>query len=235
MATTVEDWSQYGISMEEKDKLVGEVIRYMLFKTHQNSGCPIKRTELTQLVTKNYHQRNLPASVINEATYKLSSIFGYEMRELQRSQPSSKNQSQLSQQNVADSKSYILISQLPPNVYKKYVVDVNTAHLTGFTFVIVSIVHLAGGKIPAESLFTHMRRMGLSENEESHPLFGNVKHALELLVQQRYLQKDNVNGPEGNTLYYELAERALDGPISDKIKEYVSQIVKNDHNPVDDD
>lgn len=49
---------------------------------------------------------------------------------------------------VADSKSYILISQLPPNVYEKYVVDVNTAHLSGFTFVIISIVYLAGGKIP---------------------------------------------------------------------------------------
>ncbi|KAI9091217.1 hypothetical protein K1719_028281 [Acacia pycnantha] len=170
--------------MEEKDKLVGEVIRYMLFKTHQNSGCPIKRTELTQLA-------------------------------------------QLSQQNVADSKSYVLISQLPSNVYKKYVDDENSAHLSGFTFVIVSIVHLAGGKITAESLFSHMRRMGLSENEESHPLLGNVKHALELLVQQRYLQKDNVNGPKGNTLFYDLAERSLDGPISDKIKEYVSQKVRD--------
>lgn len=49
---------------------------------------------------------------------------------------------------VADPKSYILVSQLPPEVYKRYVEDVNTAHLTGFTFVIVSIVHLAGGKIP---------------------------------------------------------------------------------------
>ena len=41
----------------------------------------------------------------------------------------------------------------------------------------------------------------------------------------RYLKKDNVNGPEGNTLFYELAERALDGPTYDKIKEYVSQVV----------
>ncbi|KAF7811812.1 melanoma-associated antigen 2 [Senna tora] len=185
MANATDDWSQYGISLEEKDKLVGEVIRYMLFKTHQNSGCPIKRAELTQLVTKNYHQRHLSALMINEAKEKLSSIFGYEMRELQRSQPSSKNQTQLSQQSVADSKSYVLISQLPPSVYKKYVIDVNSAHLTGFTFVIVSIVHLAGGKIPEESLFSHMRRMGLSENEESHPILGNIKLALELLVQQR--------------------------------------------------
>lgn len=41
----------------------------------------------------------------------------------------------------------------------------------------------------------------------------------------RYLQKDKVNGPEGNTVYYELAERALDGSISDKVKEYISQVV----------
>lgn len=48
---------------------------------------------------------------------------------------------------VAD-KSYVLISQLPPNVYEKYVANENTAHMSGFTFVIISIVHLAGGKIP---------------------------------------------------------------------------------------
>jgi len=48
----------------------------------------------------------------------------------------------------ADSKSYILTSQLPPNVYEKYVVDEKTVHLSEFTFVIISIVHLAGGKIP---------------------------------------------------------------------------------------
>lgn len=49
---------------------------------------------------------------------------------------------------ATDAKSYVLISQLPAEVYKKYVEDVNMAHLTGFTFVVISIVHLAGGKIP---------------------------------------------------------------------------------------
>ncbi|KAI4307398.1 hypothetical protein L6164_030595 [Bauhinia variegata] len=226
MANATED---FGISKEEMDKLVGEVIRYILFKTHQTSGCPIKREELTQLVTKSYHQRNLPASVINEAKEKLSSIFGYEVRELQRCQPSSKNQMRLSQQNVSDSKSYVLISQLPPDACKQFVVNVNTAHLTGFTFVIVGIVYLTGGKIPEESLWNHMKRMCLCEDEQSHPVLGNVKQALENLVLQRYLQKDKINSPEGNILYYELAERALDGPVSDRIKEYITQIVKNDN------
>ncbi|KAK7272721.1 hypothetical protein RJT34_29517 [Clitoria ternatea] len=232
MANDVEDFSQFGISKEEKDKLVGEVIRYMLFKTHQNSGCPIKREELTQLITKNYHQRNLPTFVINEAKEKLSSIFGYEMRELQRALPSSKTQGRLSQQNVVEAKSYILISQLPPDVYEKYVVDVDSVHLSGFTFVMISIVYLAGGKIPEENLWSQMRRIGLGENEDNHPVLGNVKQALELLVQQRYLQKDKVNGPEGNIVYYELAERALDGPISNKVKEYISQIA-TDNGSVD--
>lgn len=41
----------------------------------------------------------------------------------------------------------------------------------------------------------------------------------------RYLQKDKVNGPEGSTLFYELAERALDAPVYDRIKEYISQVL----------
>lgn len=112
----------------------------------------------------------------------------------------------------------------------------------------------------AEQLWHHLRRMGLHETDESNPVLGNIKQALEMLVQQRlevwvgtycllygvfiarvahstmilcinkhallwrYLQKDKVNGPEGNTLVYELAERALDGPVNDRIKEYISQV-----------
>lgn len=54
---------------------------------------------------------------------------------------------------VADAKSYVIMSKIPAEVYRKYVEDVNTAHLTGFTFVVISIVHLAGGKI-AEGMQT---------------------------------------------------------------------------------
>nr|GMD29801.1 non-structural maintenance of chromosomes element 3 homolog [Ipomoea batatas] len=63
-----------------------------MFKTEQSSGCPIKREDLTQLITgKNYRQRNLPAFVINEARKKLEEIFGYEMKELQRARSSTTN------------------------------------------------------------------------------------------------------------------------------------------------
>ncbi|KAL2893807.1 Non-structural maintenance of chromosomes element 3-like protein [Bienertia sinuspersici] len=228
MSASGEDLSQFDISDEEKDRLVAEVIRYILFKTYQSSGCPIKRDELTQIITKNYRQRALPAAVIDKAREKLAVTFGYELKELQRTRPSTKTQTRYSQQSAADMRSYIVVSQLPADVYKKYVEDIYTAHLTGFTFVIVSIVHLAGGKISEENLWHHMRRMGLHETDENHPALGSVKVSLEALVQQRYLQKDKVNGPEGNTVMYELAERALDGEVSNKIKEYITQIVNKE-------
>jgi len=47
-----------------------------------------------------------------------------------------------------DSKSYVLVSELPLEVFKKHVVDETTSPVTGFTFVVLAIVQLAGGKIP---------------------------------------------------------------------------------------
>lgn len=51
-----------------------------------------------------------------------------------------------------DAKSYVIISQLRPDVYSEYVEDANTAHVSGFTFVVLSIVHLAGGKLSEGNL-----------------------------------------------------------------------------------
>ncbi|CAI9292859.1 unnamed protein product [Lactuca saligna] len=38
-------------------------------------------------------------------------------------------------------------SKLDPGVYKKHVEDTTKSNLTGFAFVVIGIVHLAGGKI----------------------------------------------------------------------------------------
>ncbi|VFQ84313.1 unnamed protein product [Cuscuta campestris] len=234
MAGSGEDFAQFDISVEEKDKLVGEVIRYVLFKTDQSSGCPIKREELTQLITgKSYRQRNLPAFIINEARDKLEAIFGYEMKELQRTRVSANNRH--SQQVSGEAKSYILVSKLPPKAYKECVEDKNKSHFNGFAFVVISIIYLSGGNIAEEDLWRHLRRLGLMETDENHPVLGNLKMTLESLIQQRYLHKEKVNGPEGNAIHYELAERALDGDINNRMKEHISKIVQKDIVSLDDD
>ncbi|KAG8100732.1 hypothetical protein GUJ93_ZPchr0013g36762 [Zizania palustris] len=224
MATS-SDYAQIDLSTEEKDKLVAEVMRHVLFKTHQTAGCPIKREELTLIVTKNYRQRALPALVIKEAGDRLAATFGYEMRELQRTRTPSTRSSRPSQQQInVDAKSYVLISNLDPEVYSKHVEHKEVAHVSGFTFVIISIVHLAGGKISEEDLWHQLKRLGLNENNENHPVLGNNKQALEHLVLLRYLLKEKLTGPEGNCVMYELAERALDESISGRLKDYISQV-----------
>ncbi|KAL2936936.1 ADP-ribosylation factor-like protein 6-interacting protein 6, partial [Bienertia sinuspersici] len=81
--------------------------------------------------------RALLAAVIDKAEKKLAITFGYELKDLQRTRPSRKTQTRHSQQSAADMISYIVVSQLHAD--KKYVKDINTAHLTVFTFVIVTL------------------------------------------------------------------------------------------------
>ncbi|CAH2046763.1 unnamed protein product [Thlaspi arvense] len=101
--------SHFHVSKEETDKLVSEVIRIVLFKSHQNSGCSIKREDLTQIVTKNYRQRNLATYVINEAKRKLSNVFCYDLKQIQRSRPPSTGQTRLPQ---SQSKTVALLIKL---------------------------------------------------------------------------------------------------------------------------
>jgi len=220
-----ENLSQADISTEERDKLVAEMMRYMLFKLHQHPGVPVKREELAQLVTKNYRQRNLPAVVITQAQKKFATIFGYEMKELQRSRPTKSNNVRSSQQSTTESKSYILKSMLPEELRTKLVDNKETSHFLGLTFAIVGIVQLAGGKIPEDALWQYLRRLGLDEHDEKHPQFGNVKQAIETIVKQRYIQKEKAIGPEGDMIVYELAERALDDIVNGRLKESITQIV----------
>lgn len=44
------------------------------------------------------------------------------------------------------------------------------------------------------------------------------------LICCRYVQKDKSNGPEGLTLYYELAERGLQATTSTSFKECITQV-----------
>ncbi|GKA41581.1 melanoma-associated antigen 8 isoform X1 [Tanacetum coccineum] len=136
-------WYVAPVDDKEGDKLVLEVIRYVLLKSQQSSGCLIKRDELTQL-----------------AFNKLSTFFGYDVKELQRVRPSSTNQARAPQR---------------------------------FTFVSIGIVHLVEGKITEgiiaalKTLWHHLGRLGMSQDDERHTDFASTKQAVETLVQQRYL------------------------------------------------
>lgn len=43
------------------------------------------------------------------------------------------------------------------------------------------------GLIRADTLWTQLKRMGINEFDNSHPVFGNIKEAIQTLVKQRYV------------------------------------------------
>lgn len=59
----------------EVDKLTAEAVRYMLFKSYKQPNVPVKREELAALITENYKQRNLPATVIAAAQVRMHTGF----------------------------------------------------------------------------------------------------------------------------------------------------------------
>ncbi|KAL6614830.1 hypothetical protein ACP70R_037100 [Stipagrostis hirtigluma subsp. patula] len=206
------------IDIEEKDKLVAKVIRYMLFKS-----CPVTREELTGIVTKDYRHHVQPSLdsasitglvslVIDEARDRFAATFGYEMRELQRTAPTT------SSQPLPDvrEKSYVLVSQLNQEVYSKYVEDKEAAHQNGFAFTVISLVHLAGGQIREADLWRHLKRLGLKNDDDE-------KQRLQLVVNQRYLlRKKELCGREWH-VKYELAERANDESFLANLKNCISK------------
>eukprot|EP00249_Psilotum_nudum_P010286 c22451_g1_i1 orf=348-974(-) len=203
-------------------------MRYMLFKNYQQPGVPVRREELTQLITKNYKAKNLPNTVIQKAQLKFARIFGYEMREIIRLRHTKGAAGQNSSQGAGEVKSYVLKSMLSDELRMKFVENQETIAVSSFALLVVCILHICGEKIPEETLWLHLRRLGIKQEEEMHPVFGDIKQCLEALIKQRYIQKEKSSNPEGDTFVYELAEKALDNPVKAKLQGFISQMVNRE-------
>lgn len=220
--------SQIDLSKEEVDRLIAEVMRYMLFKNYQQFGVPVKREELVQLITKTYKTRNLPNVVIQRAQMKFKNVFGFDMREIIRSRqsknPRGPNSSQVAAPEV---KCYVLKSTIPDELRAKFVDTQESSVAASLALVIVSIIHICGEKVPEETLWLHLGRLGIKQ-DISHPVFGDIKQCLEAIIKQRYISKEKNSSAEGDSYVYELAEKALDQAVKSKLDAFVSKMVKKD-------
>lgn len=209
----------------EVDKLTAEAVRYMLFKSYKQPNVPVKREELAALITENYKQRNLPATVIAAAQAKLKSIFGLEMVELHLARQTKGNKNSASQAPAVDVKVYVLKSLVSEERCKRYIETSTTAAPMGFAVAVVGILQLAGERVPEEILYAQLKRMGINEFDNDHPLFGNIKMAIETLVKQRYIRKEKVSSSDGDTWVLDLAERSLDERFKNEVQTFIGNVV----------
>lgn len=78
--------------LQERDELVSEIIRYVLFRSYAKNGRPIAQSELSDIVNKKYpgSKKGLAAPSIKLAQSKLLEVFGMELRTISRTAPSAK-------------------------------------------------------------------------------------------------------------------------------------------------
>ena len=68
---------------KELEKLVGDVMRYILFNIGKQNSQPIAREKVTALVTKKYARKTgLSQTVLQKARHRFAHIWGMDLREL---------------------------------------------------------------------------------------------------------------------------------------------------------
>ena len=71
------------VSDEERDALVAEVMRLMLFSQYRD-GAPVPRADISKLVSSHSQARGLTSWIVAQAQVRFMGVFGYEMKELSK-------------------------------------------------------------------------------------------------------------------------------------------------------
>eukprot|EP00775_Hariotina_reticulata_P010858 gene10858-11012_t len=173
------------------DAMVARVVRFMLFKNFEKPGVPVKRQELVEVIQKDQkggrHAKKLPAIVIPLAAGKLASVFGLEMRELNK-QPATAAAAARRPEDAAAAdgggataasasagsggQSYVLQSLLPSELLTHFVQNRGEDAGRGLTIVVLELLQLNGGKMPEDELWRHLMQLGVQQEDQGPNQFG---------------------------------------------------------------
>jgi hypothetical protein len=206
-------------------------MRVMLFRRHRD-GAPVSRADLTAVVTKTYKdKRSLPPYILALAQRRFLSVFGLEMKALDKAKRSEADVKKKVASAVgtaaAAERTFVLRSALPAHLRAAYVDAARDDAARGLTLAVLSLVAIAGEKgLPEDTLWTQLAQLGVLKGAKDHPALGDVDAAVEALVKQRYLQRSKAAGPDGERKVFELAENARDEVGDKKLAAFIARTMR---------
>ena len=216
------------VSAEERDALVAEVMRLMLFSQYRD-GAPVQRADVSKLVSSHSQARGLTSWIVAQAQVKFMSIFGYEMKELTRVTAEKTGAARMAL-DAEPPKVYVLKSALPAAARQRWVDKPEDHAERGFCMTVCALVHMSGGTLLEDRLWQHLEAMGVRRDDEEHPKLGDAKAALARLVKRRYLIREKLRGATdeagGDAYGVTLAERAVDEIGVDGVEKFVAGIMR---------
>jgi hypothetical protein len=202
------------MSDEERDKVVAEVMRFVLFSSHRTFGAPITRQKIGEALQAvggaGGKSARAGSYVIALAQRKFLEIFGYEMVESSRAQSRNKKPARtVEQAQTAPAKCYSLRSVLPAQMRRKFIDSPGDAPHRGLAIVVAALVQIAGGCISEEALFDQLSKLGVRAGDTKHPEFGDWQAVLQALVARRVFMRERTSHDDpASGFSYELAESA---------------------------
>eukprot|EP01089_Gocevia_fonbrunei_P013475 TRINITY_DN3464_c0_g1_i1.p1 TRINITY_DN3464_c0_g1~~TRINITY_DN3464_c0_g1_i1.p1 ORF type:complete len:340 (-),score=84.58 TRINITY_DN3464_c0_g1_i1:21-1040(-) len=197
------------LSKEEKEKLVGELMRLTLFLDHNK--LPLKRADINQKVLKEY--KGLSSYVLEESQKRFKEIFGYELKEIPRVEASVTSKGKGGKKTTRTNKAsgiYVLQNLLTAGERQK-TQDPQKPEETGLLLVLLSLIYLNDDRLDSDTLESYFKIFDIYLETE-HPVFGDVKKLLDTYVKQYYLfrtKTETISSKTGRALYeYKLGGRA---------------------------
>ena len=225
---------------QELNRLVAEVMRLMLFRRHKD-GAPVAKTELSALVNKEWKEkRQLGPAVLKLAQVRFLSMFGMEMKELEKAKGESKGaaggaggaadaKKLLKEADKADKgggKSvFVLRSALPSALRSRCVELAGEEAGQGFCAAVLSLVGLAGEAGLGEAqLWAQLAPLGVSVDGPHPQALGDPAQHLAALVRMRYLLRSK--GEHAGEWVLTLGEQSQEAEAKRGLGEWTTTLVK---------
>ncbi|GAX73763.1 hypothetical protein CEUSTIGMA_g1214.t1 [Chlamydomonas eustigma] len=225
------------LTQMELNSMTGKIVRHMIFSNHERPGEPVSRQKLHDALLADYknhkHSKALLNLVLPMAQYKLISVFGMEMRELEKAGGERKGKAGsvegggAAAPSATGAKMYVLRNILPIALREEVLPERISQSLL---LVVLAILYLAQGSMDESQLRKWLSQLGIrTEGEEAaghHPKLGNIKEELQRMAKCRYLiltkKSMGVEGIVDHTV--EWGEAAKDEVSESEIKDFIEKV-----------
>eukprot|EP00191_Tetraselmis_sp_GSL018_P004835 CAMPEP_0177606308 /NCGR_PEP_ID=MMETSP0419_2-20121207/17228_1 /TAXON_ID=582737 /ORGANISM="Tetraselmis sp., Strain GSL018" /LENGTH=240 /DNA_ID=CAMNT_0019100641 /DNA_START=639 /DNA_END=1361 /DNA_ORIENTATION=- len=220
--------TRWTVTVEEKDALVSELMRYLLFKNHSKNGRPVSHKELCEVVTKRYDNSKpgLPSLIIKFAQLKFVELFGMELCAFRRPTAKEASRARGSAPSERGTLWYCLRSALPDDLQRRLVhgpMDKTAFH--GFAATVLACVELCGDEgIPEDELWRMLEMVGVAKGT-AHPTLGRPEELLAQMEGMRYIRKEKAAAAENAANVYKIAENAASEIGTQAIQAVVQEVV----------
>ncbi|XP_071816435.1 non-structural maintenance of chromosomes element 3 homolog [Apostichopus japonicus] len=194
------------------DRKIAELVQYLLMM--EQNKVPVKRADISKNVLKGY--KSMYQDVLSGAKANLSEVFGFEVIEVEHLSGKTKM------------KLYFLLNKMDSDLREGLVEIPAENPKNALLWIILAIIFMNEGMISEIQLWQAIQKLGLSQDEKSHPVYGDLKKLITTeFPRQLYLEYTRVANTDPAVYELRWGARAKAEVDLEKLLQMVTEIYGN--------